>query len=887
MFEGRQESINRRVAVKILPKETTFSGEQIERFQREAEAAGRLNHPNIVAVYGIDEFTGHHLITQEYVEGGDLESALDKHSGSATDADRCRWVAGMTKQIAEGLHHAHTHGVIHRDMKPGNILLTGGGAPKITDFGLARVDDQLGLSQTGAVMGTPHYMSPEQVNALPSKIDARTDVYGLGALLYRMLTHKVPFEANSMQGIFLDILTRLPKSPQKHQPGIHPDLDAVCLKALEKLPEDRYQTCGAFAEDLERYLTGQPTMARPVGLVGQWARSMQRLATSTLSMVTLLIPTAWVAIDRLGIRPPALEDADLHWVRLGLAVVTMLALAWPLSVLGVRLARAQRWGLAPAWALALLLGAGASLHILEERTAQIHVAQRVALMAQIELEAVGDRRSVDDLMNYEQTWADRIGPDDMWMLARGYLKRQRATEARDWSVRMADTESNSAVYYSMLAAIHTALGEVDEVAQADKLLQEHARFLDDWQEWRTIGDIQRDAQRFDIALNAYLQAQQQEDVNRDQLNIRLAQISVDLCQWDHAEDYLDDYIKWKPDDPQANRLAYIIAMSEMRVNEAETFLDTYFANEDVFVETRLGLRASHLRHLGFDDEVWPFIEEIYGTLGDNPDVSEWAASVYAEDGNEMAVLYGEYRRLGYADVPQAVEIVDVARKRLASARDIYERLTAEESSALAEIGLSAIHISLANLETDEDEATALRARAVTHAERAVELDPTYFHGHYNLGIARYRQALADADATDVTGLNLEQVRGYLDPYRRSLELNGLQAVLLNDTADALKHVFALTGDKAALDEAYGYLRRAIVQATPSAGVCQLDSLTRMRLSVFHTTMRECLELADDDEQALEHAKLALEVVKVSDPSLDDLRRRRTEAVERLEAKVGN
>jgi len=199
VYEAEQISMNRKVAVKVLSSHLRFSTDAVDKFRREAEAGGRQSHPGIVAIHGVGEEEGVHYIAQELVEGSytladkleDLQRQGEQPSGYF------REVAKLVSEVADALHHAHESGVIHRDVKPSNILITKDGKSKVTDFGLAKIEDALALSRTGDFAGTPYYMSPEQAMSRRMGIDKRTDIYSLGATLYEMLTLKRPFRGET------------------------------------------------------------------------------------------------------------------------------------------------------------------------------------------------------------------------------------------------------------------------------------------------------------------------------------------------------------------------------------------------------------------------------------------------------------------------------------------------------------------------------------------------------------------------------------------------------------------------------------------------------------------------------------------------------------------
>jgi len=293
VYEADQISLKRRVALKLLPAHLSFSDYAVKKFWREAEAGGRQSHPGIVAIHAVGEHEGVHYIAQELVPDGytlvDKLKELKKQKDPP--AGYFRKVASFIADIANALQHAHDRGVIHRDIKPSNILLTRDGTPKITDFGLARVEDALDLSRTGDFMGTPYYMSPEQAMSRRMGIDKRTDIFSLGVTLYEMLIFSRPFEGKSSQELLKKIILFDPEDPHKVSSRVPRDLSVICLKAMEKLPEKRYQAMLGFEEDLRRYLSGDVILARPAGFYTRITKRLKRnpVKSATLGVAILAV----------------------------------------------------------------------------------------------------------------------------------------------------------------------------------------------------------------------------------------------------------------------------------------------------------------------------------------------------------------------------------------------------------------------------------------------------------------------------------------------------------------------------------------------------------------------------------------------------------------------
>lgn len=242
-----------------------------ERFLREAQATARLSHPGVVTLYDVGQVHGQVYVVMELVEGSPLDEVLRARPPEV------RTLLELLRRVALAVHHAHAHGIIHRDLKPGNVLVTLGGEPKVADFGLAHVSDaDTALTRTGAALGTPGYMAPEQVDGRGKAVTPRTDVYALGGILYEILTGRPPHTGESIAEVFAKILSHDPPGPRRVVPGTPAELETIALKALDKDPDRRYPTAEAFAEDLRRYLSGEPILARPPGAVTRLCRRIRK-----------------------------------------------------------------------------------------------------------------------------------------------------------------------------------------------------------------------------------------------------------------------------------------------------------------------------------------------------------------------------------------------------------------------------------------------------------------------------------------------------------------------------------------------------------------------------------------------------------------------------------
>jgi hypothetical protein len=287
VYEAEQLSLKRRVALKVLRFGATPSPEALTRFQREAETVARLHHTNIVPVFAVGCEQGVHFYAMQFIEG----QGLDKARACLNPSDV--QVAGWGVQAAEALAHAHARGVIHRDIKPSNLLLDAEGVVWLTDFGLARRADEVTLTISGLLLGTPRYMSPEQAAATKQPVDERSDVYSLGATLYELTTGAPVYDGDTPQRLLAQILETEPVAPSRHRPEMPRDLETILLKCLAKEPERRYPTAQALADDLRRFVNGDPIKARRPSLrerAGRWLRRHRRstlLATGAAAAALL------------------------------------------------------------------------------------------------------------------------------------------------------------------------------------------------------------------------------------------------------------------------------------------------------------------------------------------------------------------------------------------------------------------------------------------------------------------------------------------------------------------------------------------------------------------------------------------------------------------------
>lgn len=326
VYEARQLSLNRRVALKVLPFAAVLDERQISRFRTEAQAAAGLHHPHIVPVFAVGQERGLHYYAMQLIEGQSVAQALaelrqketepapvaqgaetDAIAGAATtvslrgsesvrSAEYFRTVAQLGVQAAEALHHAHQFGVIHRDVKPSNLLLDRQGKLWVTDFGLARIQSNASVTLSGDIVGTLRYMSPEQAQGRADLVDGRTDVYSLGATLYELATLRPAHPGEDPQSLARWIAQQEPTPPARLNPAIPADLETIILRAMGKNREDRYATAQQLADDLQRFLEGRPTLARRPGVVDRVGKWIARRRGAAVAAAAALVAITVVSV---------------------------------------------------------------------------------------------------------------------------------------------------------------------------------------------------------------------------------------------------------------------------------------------------------------------------------------------------------------------------------------------------------------------------------------------------------------------------------------------------------------------------------------------------------------------------------------------------------------
>lgn len=312
VYKARQAKLKRIVALKMIRSREFANSQDLQRFEAEAKAAAGLSHPGIVSVHEVGIYKGQHFYTMDYVEGGSL---LCAHRGAPVESKRA---ADLVRQLAESMHYAHQQGIVHRDLKPANILLTAKGAPRITDFGLAKRlhrDDESEaptMTESGQILGTAGYMSPEQAAGKSRLVGPASDIYSLGAVLYALLTSRAPFVGETPAQTIMQVLHQEPASPRTLNPAVPRDLETICLKCLQKAPHRRYGAAHLLADDLRLFLEGKPVNARPVSSIERgWRWCRRNIALTVLSAVILfsILAGPMIVLRQVSTTVDGVQDA--------------------------------------------------------------------------------------------------------------------------------------------------------------------------------------------------------------------------------------------------------------------------------------------------------------------------------------------------------------------------------------------------------------------------------------------------------------------------------------------------------------------------------------------------------------------------------------------------
>jgi serine/threonine-protein kinase len=300
VWKARQKSLNRWVAVKLLRRDRWAEEADAQRFRNEAETVAQLDHPHLVPIYEVGEHEGRLFFSMKLIDGGSLAEQLERFPNEPRSAAR------LVAEVADAVHHAHQRGILHRDLKPSNVLLDQDGRPHVVDFGLAkRIEADASLTHSGALVGTPNYMAPEQTIGQKGAVTTATDVYGLGAVLYALLTGGPPFQGEDVLATLVQVREGEPRPPSRVNRKVDRDLETICLKCLHKDPGRRYGSAEALSDDVERWLAGEPILARPVGKLERavkWARRHPQAMGAVVGLVAALTlfvgGLGWILGDR-------------------------------------------------------------------------------------------------------------------------------------------------------------------------------------------------------------------------------------------------------------------------------------------------------------------------------------------------------------------------------------------------------------------------------------------------------------------------------------------------------------------------------------------------------------------------------------------------------------
>lgn len=323
VYEAEQIQLGRRVALKVLHDAGAFAPDARARFEREAEAAARLDHPNIVRIIDRGSADGRDFIAMELVRGKPLDRELEDRrrlmrAGELRfDRKHIEWAADTVIEVLRALAFAHERGVVHRDVKPGNILIGEDGRARVADFGLARIDRGKSITMPGQVMGTPEYMSPEMAQPGQRPVDHRTDVFSCGVLLYELLSLEKPFTGQDSNAVIQSIIHRSPPPLRGTNPHLPRDLETIVMKAVEKLPDDRYSTASAFADDIERFVNYAEILARPAGAPTKAIRLVRRRPAATIAValaILIVLVGSWRLVRGLRI-DGHLAAAERAWLK--------------------------------------------------------------------------------------------------------------------------------------------------------------------------------------------------------------------------------------------------------------------------------------------------------------------------------------------------------------------------------------------------------------------------------------------------------------------------------------------------------------------------------------------------------------------------------------------
>jgi len=860
VYLAEQRGLGRRVALKLVRPNQLYFPETRRRFRREVEAAARLQHEGIVTVHTVGEEAGIPYYAMEYVpgctlaavlarlaaagrppgglSGADLAAGVAAASGEPVAADGLPgdWVEAclhVAVQVADALGHAHQRGVVHRDVKPSNILLTTRLAARLADFGLAKLQDAAGLSRSGQRIGTPFYMSRGRGGGGRGTVDARADVYAAGVVLYEMLTLRVPFPGESDEEVYRAILARPLVPPRRLNPAIDRDLEAVLLKALEHDPGERYADGAALASDLRRRQRGEATLARPVPSLVRRVRSTRRWSAPALLLAGAGVAAAWAGLDAWLAARGRAADGSGAWLAARLAALLPAAAAcgWLLSRLLARRVR-RRAALLGGAALAAALAVPPAARVLDQHAGLRHDRDRRAVE---QLFHIATRAAAAEVEDFLRRWEGRVTAGDLVLAGRVLLEDSRPARAAEVARRAAALAPDAPAVHALLLAVCEALDDPSGAQRERDWLdappgRDPSGFA--WEEWVDVGTILREAGHPLPAIDAFVRAGALPGVDRDRVSRLRARSLLDLCRWDEARPYVQTVLLWQPR-LQANVLLGL----ELALSQQDWVLaaDCLARLGDAPAVTRLEWAFRLHEARGEDEAAWGAAESVLAQHGDDPLVVE-----------RLARLAFERRRADLADALYA-RLLELSGRQ-AQARTLYA------VSALA--GLSAVR----QLQGDLPAAERL-------AREALALDPEVFEGHHNLAQARLRQALGEAGG-DAAALPAGAWREYAGHLRDALRGNAQQPLALNNLAYALGQLQHHEPGAGHLAEALACAARAAaLAAPPEGGACAAPPATRALLSTVHDTLAGLHEAAGDLDAAVAAARAARDALQPGDDKL--------------------
>lgn len=870
VFEGFHQGLDQRVAVKVLLHE----GVGLEdRFRLEAQAAARLRDSHIVTVHDLIEWQGRPIIVMEYLSGGTLEERVEpvpakakSRSGSSGDT-RFRWAADVCRQVAAGLEHAHEHGVIHRDIKPANILFDGDDRVKVADFGLAKLDNHPGMTQPGQRPGTPLYMSPEQVAGVV-RLDARSDIFSLGVVLYRLMTGVLPFQEDDRSGLFKAILTSTPARPRQLVHSVPAELEAICLRSLEKDPNERYKSAAEMEEDLRRYLAGESTIAKVRGPVGRGWQSLRTTKATTMSAVVVAISAVWWGVDRQVLLPAAMEsEAQDVWRHVALGLATLPVMVCAAAALS-RMIGSRVLGVITGVVLALVVAGDQSMRMTAWRVDQnLIAAEQRAAAAEAALDAeflraraafiqnidLLQRRDVRDIEAYELAWLDRFTASDLFHVGRAYLMRQRVTSALVYAEQLVDRADIGVQSLGLLEAVHRALGNS---AAADEYADRLESFKNDrsvtWSDWEAQGDMLAGIGRFGSALEAYTLAAGKSDAPRS-LNLVIGYVLSDLCRIDEAWRRLADPLVDRPDNVGVHVLAISLASREGDFDRARQHLDTLkelaLVNPDddwsllTVKETEYGLLLSE----GDPVSARSLLDGLLELRSDDPLTVEWCARKLTEVHGDLEAGAQAYSRLLRLDPKSVMARIGIAACLVGHAKSRY-RLN----------------------EVSTEELIAAMERGIELNSEANMIDGSYHEALYNLGVLNLTERM-ESLGVGISDLPVEVLSEAAKFFERAAELGGRSLLASNNAAGILTQLWQKTGDDAALIRARDYIQRALeLNTRDEASQCPVTEAGWFVRAMVLDTLADVLVDSGDCEAGRQASSQAMELVPAGHGRLETL-----------------